>query len=305
MYDDEVADAALVVELDGLAVGALVDELDVEASREERGLAQALRDRRRVDVELLEDLGVGQEGDGRPARLALRHFPDELHVAGRLATLELLPMDGAVAANLGDEPFRERVDDRDADAVQAARDLVAVAAELAAGVELREDDGQRGQSLVLHHVDGDPGAPVLDRDRVVGMERDLDPLVASLERLVDRVVDDLVDEVMEAPEARRADVHARPEPDRLESFEDGDVPSGVVCFSHEKSPANYSICGQKCSVSDGAVVRGASKRRFYGFRNRFAQLWIHDSGGELVRFARLLRGGLDRRRGRRLDTRFR
>src|SRR4029077_10585577 len=36
--------------------------------------------------------------------------------------------------------------------------------------------------------------------------------------------------------------------DRLESFEDGDVPSGVVRFSHEKSPANSAFAGKKKSI---------------------------------------------------------
>ena len=82
-------------------------------------------------------------------------LPIDLDVAQRDAALELLAVELAVAANLGDEPLRERVHDRDADAVQAARDLVAVAAELAAGVQLRQHDRQRGQPLVLDHVDRD------------------------------------------------------------------------------------------------------------------------------------------------------
>ena len=78
---------------------------------------------------------------------------------------------------------------------------------------------------------------------MVGMEGHLDAVVAAREGLVDGVVDDLVDEVMEAAEAGRADVHARPEPDGLESFEDGDVFCGVGRFSHEKSPANSAFAG--------------------------------------------------------------
>ena len=89
--------------------------------------------------------------------------PTVLEVALRHAAGELLPVDRPVAAHLGDEPLGERVDDRDADAVEAARDLVAVAAELAARVELREDDRQRGQPLLLHHVDRDSRAPVVAR----------------------------------------------------------------------------------------------------------------------------------------------
>src|SRR5436309_384150 len=60
---DEVLDPALVTELHRLAVRALVDEPDQQAAREERRLAQALRDRACLDLELLEDLGVGMEAD--------------------------------------------------------------------------------------------------------------------------------------------------------------------------------------------------------------------------------------------------
>ena len=156
-------------------------------------------------------------------------------------------MDGAVATDLGDEPFRERVDDGDADAVEASRDLVALAAELAAGVELRQNDGEGGEALVGHDVDRDARAPVRDGDGVVRMKPDLDPVVPARERLVDRVVHDLVDEVVEAPRAGRADVHPGPQPDRLEALEDGDVLAGVGGVCHvplkRKIPAKQGFCG--------------------------------------------------------------
>ena len=61
-------------------------------------------------------------------------------VVGLAALVVLLP-DVAVAPDLQVEPLRERVDDRDADAVQAAGDLVAAAvAELAAGVQGGQHD---------------------------------------------------------------------------------------------------------------------------------------------------------------------
>src|SRR5712691_10458853 len=75
------------------------------------------------------------------------------------------------------------------------------------------------------------------------MEGHFDPVVAAGEGLVDAVVDHLVDEVMEAPGARRADVHARPQTDRLEAFKNGDVFCGICGFSHEKSPANRLLAG--------------------------------------------------------------
>ena len=122
---------------------------------------------------------------GRPARVLLRE-----HVA--------------VAADLDAQPLGERVDDRDADAVQAARDLVAAAvAELAAGVQHGQHDLDRRAPLLLHDRDRDAAAVVDDGDRVVGVDRDRDLGAEAGQRLVDGVVDDLVDEVVQA-HARRS-----------------------------------------------------------------------------------------------------
>ena len=151
---DEVADAALVVELLPPVALTLVQKHDAQAAREKGRLAQPLHECVARPLELFEDLEVGQERDRRPV-LVLARRTDLLHVARRHTAAELLAIDDAVAPHLGSQGLRERVDDRDADSVQPARDLVPVAAELAAGVQLGEDHGQRRQSLVRHHVDGD------------------------------------------------------------------------------------------------------------------------------------------------------
>ena len=147
-----------------------------------------------------------------------------LQVAHRLATLIRLGVLVAVAPDGEVEPLGERVDDGDADAVQAAGHLVAAAlAELAARVQDRQHDLGGRALLLLHHVDGDAAAVVDHGDAVVGMDDDLDLVGLAGERLVHRVVHHLVDQVMEAAQARGPDVHARSLADRLEALEDGDV----------------------------------------------------------------------------------
>ena len=85
----------------------------------------------------------------------------------RLAALVLLRPDGAVAGRLDAHPRGERVHDADADAVQAAGDLVAAATELAAGVEDGVDDFEgvlAGRVL----ADRDAATVVLDGHHAVG-----------------------------------------------------------------------------------------------------------------------------------------
>ena len=226
---DEVTDAALGVELVTRLGLPLVDQDDAQALREERGLAEPLHERVARPLDLLEDLGVGEEAD---RRAGVGRLPDLEHLGGRLAAAELLAIRLAVTVHLGDQPLRESVDHGDTDAVQAARDLVAVTAELAPCVQLRQDDRERRETLLRNDLHGDAGAGIADGHGVVRMEDDVDVIVAPGERLVDGVVDHLVDEVMEAAGAGRADVHARPQPDGLEALQNGDVFCGISGFSH-------------------------------------------------------------------------
>ncbi len=232
---DEVLDAAGILERRRLAVGALVVEHDAQVLGEEGGLAQALREDAEVEVDLLEDVGVGHERDRRARRRLLVALLLLLELGHGRAALEALVPVIAVGVDVELEPLGERVDDRDADAVQAAGHLVAAAAELAAGVQHREDDLGRRLVVLLHDADRD-AAPVVDvGDGVVGVDGDGDRGAVPGDGFVDRVVDHLVHEVMQTAGPGGTDVHARSFADRLEALEDLDVLGGVARLLHATS----------------------------------------------------------------------
>ena len=171
---------------------------------------------------------------GDPAALAGQPGPRRERRAGALAVEDAR---GAVPerdALLGRRPVdvdvhprRERVDDREPDAVQAAGGDVGAATELAAGVQLGDDHldaGQAGPGLL---VGRDAAAVVVDLGRAVGVEGHLDVVGGAGQRLVHAVVDDLPQAVHQAAGVGGADVHARPLADRLEALEDQEV-CGVV-----------------------------------------------------------------------------
>ncbi len=173
-------------------------------------LAATLEGRERVGG-VLGPLGAGDVGE----------------LAG-LAAPEAHRPDLAAPVDLDVEARGERVDDRGADAVEAARGGVGAAAELAAGVQLREDDLDAGEPGARLDVDGDAAPVVPDLDRAVGEEDDLDPVAHAGEGLVDGVVDDLPEAVHEPAGVGGADVHAGPLADRLEPLEHLEVVRGVL-----------------------------------------------------------------------------
>ena len=145
----------------------------------------------------------------------------------RRAALVALLIHLAVAPDLEIERFRQRVDDRNADAVQAAGHLVAVVVELAAGVQHRQHDfGRRLAARVL--IDRDAAAVVDHGHRAVDVNRDVDLIAVAGQRLVDRVVDDFVDEVVQPGRTGRADVHRRAACGRPPALEDLDLVGAVV-----------------------------------------------------------------------------
>src|SRR5262249_44902232 len=124
---DERLDATLEVE-GALSIDSLVDERDPDALRQVRGLPEALADRLERVLDRLEHRRVGHEVRGRATPRALR--PDLAHGRLGLAALVLLHPDVALAGRLDAHRRGQRVDDAHADTMEAARDLVAAAAEL-------------------------------------------------------------------------------------------------------------------------------------------------------------------------------
>ena len=164
----------------------------------------------------LEDLAVGPER-GRRAPV-LRGGPAD-HRAHGDAALVILRPDVAVPADLDLEHPGQGVHHGHADAVQPAGHRVGLPVELAARVQRGHHDLE-GRA-VLHRVlvHGDAAAVVLHAHSAVGEQRHVDGVGFPGERLVDGVVHDLVDQVMQAPLARRADVHPRSLTDRFEALE--------------------------------------------------------------------------------------
>jgi hypothetical protein len=150
-----------------------------------------------------------------------------LNRAPRLAALIFLPVDLAVAVDLDHKDLREGVDDRDADPVESARDLIGALVELASGVKHRHHDLERRFAAVAgmdlgaaHRVDRDAGAVVEDRHRVAGMDDHIDGGAAAGEDLIDRVIHRLIDQVVEARGTRRPDIHRGSLAHRLKTLED-------------------------------------------------------------------------------------
>ena len=113
----------------------------------------------------------------------------------------------------------ERVDDGDADAMQAAGDLVGILVELAARMQLRHDDFGGGDALLMH-VGRNAAAIVGDGAGAVGIKRDGDEIGMAGQRLVNGVVHDLIDHVMQAgPVIGVADIHAGPLAHRVEALQ--------------------------------------------------------------------------------------
>ena len=136
---DERLHPALVVEdlLERLGV-AQVAEIDHHAGVEERQLAQAMLQRFPVELDVGEGRQRGQEGHFRPGQelavLPPRRRPDDAQGQDGVAAFKAHLVGLAGAMDAQHQPVGEGIDDRDADAVEAAGDLVGILVEFSPGV---------------------------------------------------------------------------------------------------------------------------------------------------------------------------
>ena len=167
----ERLDAALVAQLLALLDRvAHVGQHDRDAGVEEGELAQPVLQRREVELGHGEGLRRRQEGHLGAALVAR---PRRTTASGATAS----PSRNSIECSLPSrqmrqlQPGRERVDHRDADAVQAAGHLVGVLVEFPAGMQLGHDDLGRRDAFALVDVDRDAAAVVAHGARAVRIER--------------------------------------------------------------------------------------------------------------------------------------
>ena len=113
--------------------------------------------------------------------------------------------------------------------MQAARDLIAAAAEFAARVQDRKDHRDRGQAGLVLDAHRDTAPVVRDADHVAGQDHHVDLVAVPGQRFVDRIVHDLIDQMVQAARPGGADVHARALPDSLQPLQHLDLVF-VVCL---------------------------------------------------------------------------
>ena len=220
--------------------------------------ARHLEQAQRIEFRLgAENLGVRLEPHlgAAPVRGAAELFEPALRLAARID----LPVELAAARHLDLEPLGERIDHRNADAVQAARGLVGLAVEFAAGVERAHDHFERGLLGELGmRIDRDAAPVVGDRQIAVGRQLDLDEARVAGQRLVHGVVDGLGEEVVQRLLVGAADIHAGPAPHRLQPLQHLDVVRRVVLAIARPAGRGFSVAGLSIA---GLSVAGLSSAR--------------------------------------------
>src|SRR5690606_35669642 len=211
-----------------IVLGTLIGEGDAQALVQEGHLLEAGAQCLEVELDGLEDLRIRVErlaGAGSIGFFALGQL------LGRVPTVaEANAPSVALAAHDGVDLLGQCVHYGDAHAVQAAGDLVAASAELAAGVQDGHDNLYGWLALGWVDIHWDAAAIVLATHAAVGLQGDIDGVAVPSQRLIDGVVDNFVDQVVQAAGAGGTDVHARTLAYRFKPFEDGNILGAVSVF---------------------------------------------------------------------------
>ena len=224
---NEGADAALIKVRLLAPLTALIHEADRDALIQKSQLAQTMLQGIETVLRHREDLRIGDEVN---LRSRLFRLADDRQRSGCHTLLETYAVDLAVALNFDVHRRGERIDDGDTDTVQAARHLVALAAELAARVQDGQDHLNR-RLAALMHIDGDTSPIVDDSDAVIPFDRHINMVTIASQSLIDRVVNHLVDEMVQAALRRAADVHARALSYSFQTFQNLNLIGAVVAVN--------------------------------------------------------------------------
>ena len=176
----------------------------------------------------IEILGVGRDANRRAGR-ARADIADACQRFDHEAVSKDNLVHAATALDLDFQAGGQRIGHRNADAMQAAREAVGVArfllVELAAGVQLAEDQFDGRLAFFRVNLDRDAAAVVRHLDQAVGLDAHRNLLGETGQCLVGGVVDDFLHDV---GRAGRPGVHPGAFLDGFEVFQDTDRGGGVI-----------------------------------------------------------------------------
>ena len=148
--------------------------------------------------------------------------------------------------------------------MQAARGLVDLGVEFAAGMQRAHDDFERRFLREFRMgIDGDAAAVVGHGQKAVGGEFHLDEGGVTGQRFVHGVVDDFGEQMVQRLFVGAADIHARAPAHRLKPFEHLDIARGIAGLGAAAACGNLQV---GLDVPLGFRLGAAKQVVFLGFR---------------------------------------
>ncbi len=140
------------------------------------------------------------------------------------AHMVFLLMDLAIAVDGNRQGFGKCVHHGHADPVEAAGDLVGIVIKLTASMQHRHDHLGRRYPLIRVHIHGDATPVIIDRDRVIAMQDNVDFIAMACQRLIDGIIDHLEHHVMQSGAIIGVtDIHTGTLAHRIKPFQNLDI----------------------------------------------------------------------------------
>ena len=159
--------------------------------------------------------GVRPKLDGRAGAVG---FADHLQIVEHLAALVLLLINLAVLIDGHLQVLAQRVYNAGANAVQTAGYLVALAAELAAGVQHGKANFHSRTAQFGMNTYRETAAVIAHFAAAIGMQKNVDVGTETCQCFVNGVVHNFVHAVMQTAVVRRTDIHTRTLADSFKAF---------------------------------------------------------------------------------------
>ncbi len=153
---------------------------------------------------------------------------DRSHCIAPLVSLEVAL---SIARDFHLAPLRQGIYHRHTHPVQPTCHLVSSVIKFPSGMEHGHNHFHCRFLLGRMHVHRNPSTVVLYYDAAVGVQHHLYDIAEPAHGLVDAVVHHLIHQVVQAFGAGVADVHGRPSPNGIQTFENLDG-GGIIVMSH-------------------------------------------------------------------------